>query len=441
MPIMNTSSANNSTSSVDNTSSVEVKNTPLSSKKTHIVILGAGFGGVYTYKSLPRWIKDTCDITLVDKNNHFLFTPLLAEVAGSSLDQHSVVEPIRDIVDGRRHRFIQSTVVSVDTKNKTVTLPDQELSYDILVSSLGSKTHYFGTPGAEEHAFILKDLDNAVSLRNRFIDSFEAAAQIDDPEKRKKILTFMIIGAGPTGVELAGEVADLFFTTFKAQFSPELIQDTQLLLVNSREDVLSMFDKKLQSYASHSLAKDNVTLIKNTRVAEVTEQGVITADGETIDAATVVWCAGVTANSLTCTADAFTSERGRIHVDEKMQAKNTSQVFIVGDMSLFPTEDGRGLPMTAQIAKQQGVATGKNIARLIQGKPLENFKYQEKGLLASLGSFDAVAQVGPLKIKGVVAWFMWRTIYLFNFASWKKRIRIMGEWTIGLFTRRETTRL
>ncbi len=408
--------------------------------KKHILILGAGFGGIYTYKSLPKWVRNNCEITIIDKRNHFLFTPLLPEVAGASLDVHDIVEPIRDIISPHVH-FIQSTVVSIDTKKQTVELPDRELHYDVLVSSLGSTTHFFGTPGAEEFSYILKDLDDAAELRNRFIDIFEEASRTADEQERKRLLTFMVVGAGPTGVELTGEAAELFFETFTDQFEDISASDITLYLVNGGDEVLSMFDKKLRTYAAETLVRDHVILKNNVRVSEVAADGVVTADGEFISAHTVVWAAGVTANSLTCSCGSFEVERGRIKVNESLVADNTNNVFIIGDMSLFPTEDGRGLPMTAQIAKQQGTQTGKNISRLLQEKPLEKFVYHEKGLLASLGSFDAVAQIKGFKFKGFLAWFMWRTIYLFNFASHKKRLKIMVDWTVNLFSHRDTTRL
>jgi NADH dehydrogenase len=409
-------------------------------KKSHLVILGAGFGGIYTYTSLSASIREKYHITIIDKHNHFLFTPLLPEVAGANLDQHSVVESIRDIIS-KDTKFIQSTVVSVDTEKQVVELADKNISYDVLVSALGSTTHFFGTPGAETNAFTLKDLDDAVQLRNRFIDVFEDASRDSDITSRRKKLTFMIVGAGATGVELAGEVADLFFKTFLSQFSELSTEDIQLILVNGGDSILGIFNEKLRAYAVASLEEDNVIIKNNIRVAEVTESGVITAEGETIDAHTVIWAAGVTANSLTCSCGAFIVERGRIKVDKYLIAENTSNVFIVGDMGLFPTADGRGLPMTAQIAKQQGITTAKNIERLLVHKTMKEFVYKEKGLLASLGSFNAVAQIKGISLTGVVAWFLWRTVYLFNFASHKKRLTIMFEWTINLFTRRDTTRL
>lgn len=406
--------------------------------KKNLVILGAGFAGIYTYTALPRWIRNTHNITVIDQRNHFLFTPLLAEVAGANLDDHSIVEPIRDILH-KEVTFIQAKIISLDSKNKKVNLGHRDIDYDILVSALGSTTHFFGVPGAEEHAFTLKNLEDAVSLRNRCIDLFEQASQIQDSSERKKILSFMIIGAGPTGVELAGELADLFFGTFLEQYKNIGKNDIQLFLINSGGEVLNIFDKKMRDYTALVLERQQVILKNNIRVTEVFEDKVITDTKEEIFAHTIIWTAGVTSAPLSA-LDILEMEKGRIKVNEYLQAFNTEGIFVLGDMCLVPTDDGRGLPMTAQIAKQQGTQTGRNIGRLLQGKKMKPFVYTEKGLLASIGSFEAVAQIKGFYFTGFLAWFIWRTIYLFNFISWKKRLKIMLEWTINLFARRDTTR-
>ncbi len=409
-------------------------------KKPHLVILGGGFGGIHTYKALPAWVKKNHVITIIDKHNHFLFTPLLPEVAGASLDYHSIVEPIRDLLDKDTY-FIQSTVVSVDTRKQIIELSDKEISYDILVSALGSKTHYFGIPGAEKNSYILKTLDDAVNLRNHCVDLFEAASKLESSEERKKLLSFIIVGAGPTGVELTGELADLFFGTFRNQYPLIPQEDIKLMVINSGSDVLSMFDESLRSYAADSLVKDSIILKNNTRVAEVTVNGVVTSDNEIYNSETVIWTAGVTANSLPCTCGMFEVNRGRILIEKNLLAKGIDNVFVIGDLSLFPSQDGRGLPPTAQVAKQQGIHVAGNISRMLRGQNLKPFVYKEKGLLASIGSYNAIAEIHGFKFKGIFAWFMWRTIYLFNFASWKKRFKIMFDWTLNLFSGRDTTRL
>lgn len=408
--------------------------------KKKLVILGGGFGGINTYRSLSPWMKEHCEVTLIDKNNYFLFTPLLPEVAGGNLDNHHVVEPLRDIIS-KNDTFIQGTVVKVNTTEKKIVLHDRELSYDILVSTLGSETFFYGIKGADEHCYELKDLEDAMSLKSRFVEIMEQASQLPDGKEKKQLLTLVIVGGGPTGVELAGEVADLFFKTFTNQFPSLHFEDINITLVNSNPHILQMFSHRLQGYAERALQKANITLLKNFEVQEVDADGVIAKDETRIDAKTVVWTAGVSATPLECEAGNFNTERGRIVVNEFLQVPKAPETFVIGDMAYVPDPGNRGLPMTAQIAKQQGKQTAKNIENFLKGEPIVPFRYREKGLLASIGTFNAIAEIQGFYMYGFVAWFMWRTIYLFNFASWSKRFHIMADWTINLFTRRDTTRL
>lgn len=405
--------------------------------KKNLVIVGTGFAGIYTYRSLPVWVRRTHNIILVDKRNHFLFTPLLAEVAGSNLDDRSVVEPIRDIIHNDA-RFIQGEVTQVQSEDKKITINDsQELEYDILVMALGSRTHFFDTPGAADHTFALKDLDDAILLRNRAIDIFEQASRIDDTEERKKMLRWIIIGGGPTGVELAGEFSDLFFGTLYNHYRTLSKDDIEIILMNASPEILGVFEERLRRYATAVLGKQKVKVKNNTQIIEVRENKVITADGEVISAHTIIWTAGVAAQHINMLGVEYT--KGKIDVDNYLRA-SADNFFVLGDMSRVATDDGRGYPMTAQVAKQQGVQTGKNIGRMLQGKKMKPFVYKEKGLLASVGAFEAVGQIKGFYFTGSLAWFMWRTIYLFNFISFKKRLKIALEWTINLFSPRDTSR-
>lgn len=409
-------------------------------EKKKLVILGGGFGGINTYKSLSAWVKKNCEITIVDRNNHFLFTPLLPEVAGGNLDNHNVVEPIRDIIS-RDIRFIHAHVKSVDTNKKKIYLEDQELSYDLLVSTLGAHTFFYGIKGAERHCYPLNDLNDAMILKNRFIDVMEKASRTTDMVLRKKLLTIVIVGGGPTGVELAGEIGNLYFGTFVKQFGMIKKKDINIIIVDALENILPMFSQKLQGYAEKSINKARIKLLKNVTVAEVDEEGIISSDGKRIYAKTVIWTAGVSANPLPCECGKLELERGRIKTNEHLQALGIPEVFVIGDMALFPTPEGRGLPMSAQVAKQQGVHTASNIERFLKNKELVPFVYREKGLMASIGRFNAVAEIFGFRFYGMLAWYMWRTVYLFNFASWNKRFHILADWSINLFTRRDTTRL
>lgn len=408
-------------------------------KRKHIVIAGVGFAGLNAYKSLPRWISRSADITLIDQKNHFLFTPLLHEVASASLDDMSVVEPFRDIIRPS-HTFIQGFVDRIDPEKNTLYLNEKEIPYDILVSSFGSTTNTFGIKGVDEYSFTLKTLEDAVVLRNHCIDIFEKASQIEDNEERKKLLSFVIVGGGPTGVELAGEFSELFFKTLVRKHKNIHPRDISLTLVNAGSSLLSTFPKRLQDYAENTLRLKNVIVRNDFFVTEVQKEALLVQDGSSLDAHTIVWTAGVRAQEFNLSGVEAQYQQGKIVVDPSLLVSGSHNIFAAGDMSFLENEEG-GLPMTAQVAKQQGIHIAKNIGNLIKGKELRSFSYKESGVLASLGFLDAVASIGKVKFMGFPAWILWRAIYLFNFSSWKKRFRVLIDWIFNAFTGRETTRL
>lgn len=408
--------------------------------RPHIVILGGGFGGINTYLSLPSSVKKKCKITIIDKQNHFLFTPLLPEVAGSSLKSHNIALPIKDAL-GASSNFIQDEVISVDLKKKTILLSEEgAIEYDYMVSALGANTFFFGTPGADKYARVFKSLQDAIDLKNRCIDLFQRASELSDKKEQKKLLTFMVIGGGPTGVEVATEIAELIHETLFKKYKNIDRKDISIMLVNGGDRVLQMFDTKLSDYAEKSLKKEHVTVLKNTRVTEIKEFSAITKDGTEIPAHTILWTAGVSAIDLNCTCGTFEKERGRIRVHKDLRVVGDDDTFVLGDMALYPTEDNRGLPMTAQVARQQGQLVAKNISALLRGQSTNEFIYKEKGLLASLGSFNAIGQAGGMKFTGAFAWFMWRGVYLVLFNSWKKRFEIVGTWFKNFFVGKDINR-
>lgn len=409
--------------------------------KKNLVIVGAGFAGINTYKSLSRSVKKQCNITIIDKHNYFLFTPLLHEVATGSLDGHHIVEPIENIV-GTEVTVIQDTVTALDHEAQVLRLKNQEdVPYDILVLALGSQTNFFGTEGAQEKSFILKDLKSAEVLRNHFITRFQEVSMMDDSEERKNHLSTVIVGGGPTGVELAGETAELFFHTFKKQYEGSFdAQEATITLLNASASLLQPFSSGSQYYSQRVLREKGVIVQNNVMVTKITDEGILTADGELIPAATVIWTAGVMPQDIDC-PPSVKKERNRIHVKETLQLSDHENVFVLGDMALVDTEHEKGYPMLAQVAVQQGKQTARNIARLLKEQPLATFVYTERGKLASLGQWHAIAEVEPLHLRGAFAWFVWRTVYLFNFASWNKRIKIMVDWTSNLFAPRDTTRI
>lgn len=317
---------------------------------------------------------------------------------------------------------------------------NKKIPYDILVVALGSTTNFFKTVGAEKYAYTLKNLDDAKKLRNHFLDTFEMASLETDSTKRKEMLSFIIVGGGPTGVELAAEAAELFFDTFYGYYKKSInVDDISLSLINSGEKLLRPFKKKFQKYAERTLLGKQVKVINNTYISEITNDGVITADGKKIPAKTVVWAAGVRAHHIQCPLS-LKEIGGCLAVNNYLQIPNHKDVFVLGDMAHVSTNDERGLPMLAQVARQEGIITGENIGRLISGKKMKIFKYTSRGNLVSLGQWHAIADLHFIAFTGTFAWFVWRTIYLHNFASWRKRLKITLDWTINIFSKRDITR-
>lgn len=406
-------------------------------KKKEIVILGGGFAGSHTYSSLPSWVKKQHNVRIIDEHDHFLFTPLLPEVAGSVLDVDNVSIQIKDIVKDPSE-FIQSRVISVDIQKKEVSLADDTiLSYDYLVSAIGARTFFYGTPGADTYALVLKTAKDALAIKQRCLDLFEKASLVEDAVERKKILSFIVIGGGPTGIELVSEIGELMHKVLVGKYTNITKEDVSITVINGGDRVLQMFSPSLSQYAENSLSANNIVIKPGLRVTEIKKESILTNTGEEIFAQTIIWTAGVSAIDLPSTCNTFKKERARICIEKDLRLPDDSSTFILGDMALYPTDDGRGLPMTAQVARQQGKHTAKNLVALLHNKPTTEFIYKEKGILASLGSFDAIGEVFGLQLKGAFAWFMWRGVYLGLFNSWSKRLSLVATWTRSLFLGRK----
>jgi NADH:ubiquinone reductase (H+-translocating) len=411
-------------------------------EKKKIVILGGGFAGLYTYKSLYKYFsKDEIDVTIVNKTNYFLFTPLLHEVATSGLEHHSVVESIRQLIYKTNDHLHVAEVTSVDCEKQVVKTTLTEIPYDILVVAMGATTNFFNAPGAEEHSMVLKDLQDAIKMRRMFIQAFESASEIKDIDARKKELSFAIIGGGATGVELVSEASDLFMHTFKRYYRNTInCNDVSLYLINQGSEVLSVFHSSLRKTALSVLQKSGVKVMLNTGVKEVKKDGLVLSDDSILPVSHVIWTAGVKPNPPMFTHDVEKDKGGRVVVDATLQIPSCPNVFVIGDMASLQGPDGRALPMLAQVAERQGMHTGYNIKRLVKGKKLAPFIYHSRGSLASLGRWNAVADVGGIRFTGMFAWFMWRTAYLFKFLSGSKRLKIALDWTINIFYPHDITK-
>lgn len=410
--------------------------------KKRVVILGSGFAGIYGALSVYKNCGPDVSITIINRTNYFLFTPMLHEVATGGLGSHQIVESIREIIYNKKINFLEANISLVDVQKKEVETDNGTVPYDVLVVAIGATTNFFGTPGAEEHALVLKNLKDAINIRDRIIDIFEQASRETDMIKRQKMLSFIVIGGGATGVEVVSEIAELCNETLKKYYKDKIsCSDVMITLINSAPELLSVFSPKIRAYAEKILKKANIKVLLATKVSEVNPSEVILGDGTCFPADTVIWAAGVKPNEISFVGGTVPQDGGkRIMTSKTFQVSGFENIFAVGDVAHVDEKSERGLPMLAQVAVMQGKLLGKNICRYVNGKSLENFEYKSKGEFVSLGRGKAAGTVFGVTVYGRVAWFMWRTVYLFKFISKSKRVRIMFDWTMQLFAKRDVTR-
>jgi NADH dehydrogenase len=408
-------------------------------KKIKIVIVGGGFGGVYTALNLTEIFNDeSIEVTLINKNSHFLFTPLLHEVATGGLSPNSVIEPLREVFRGTSVRFSEDSVIEIDYANKMVRTGTTSFYYDYLVIATGADTNHFGITGAKEHCFKLKTLEDAIVLRKHILETCEIAVNT----KNKDLLTTAIVGAGPTGVELAAEFIEYMQHTLCTYYknSGFTKEDIKVNLLTTTPDIISQFPQDMRDIAMTELNKEGVKVLTNTIVTKVEPNLLTFKDGGSLKAHTIVWVAGVAPyfNNIKGITDVATvSAKNRIETNEFLQSTKYPEVFSLGDVS------GTS-PMLAQVAVQQGKVVAENIYALVDKKELMKFEFKQKGLLISIGQWYAIGnfKIGSYSftLKGRLMWWIWRTVYLFNFLSWKKRFEIAGEWTLNLFYPRDIGR-
>ena len=432
--------------------------------RPHIVILGAGFGGTYVGKRLAKLAKKgEIELTVVNRTNYFLFTPLLHEVATGSLSPRSVAEPLREIFVGTGTRIIQRVADSIDLGQQIVKIAGgPSLEYDYLIIATGAESNYYGIPGAERLTLPLKSLADAARIRNRIIDSFEAATLTTDKEARARLLSFAVVGGGPTGVEVASELSGLLAGMVGRYFSatngdpddPATCsrEETNVTLIDTGPEILSMFDPRLREQAAERLAAAGVVIRQNTKVAEVTADGLTFGDGSALSAGTVIWAAGVKPAVPHFETIQPELAGGRLAVNDSFQLKGQTRAFALGDAAAYVDASAakasadskalpRALPQLAQVAVSEARVVAYNIESAIVGKKLVGLRFRSKGSMVSVGRWFAVGEVFSMNIAGPLAWWLWRTVYLFKFASWRKRIRIAFEWAFELISPRDITKL
>ncbi len=411
------------------------------SRPIQIVIAGGGFGGVYTFKELHRLFHNHPGIrvTLVNRTNYFLFTPLLHEVATGSLAPEHIVEPLRKVLGCCHHDFHFASIREFSLSDKVVRTAAGDIPYDYLVFAMGSTTNFYGIPGADVHSLPLKTLEDALRIKNRIIQATEAAVRLSDEKERERRLRFILVGGGATGVELAGEMSDFIFKTFGALY-PFVRKSASIILISKAPELLPEFHGRLRQKSLEILKKKGVRVVLSAAVKAVEPGAVLLENGETIEGEMVIWTAGVKPHPVR-TADLFSfSPAGRIRVSDDFEVTGWPGVFALGDMAHGGNED-RPLPALAQVATRQAKAVARNIARSIDGQPKKPFRYRHSGDLISLGTWTAVGNIRGFHFWGPFAWWLWRTVYLLKMISWGKKIKVAVDWTVNIFLPRDISQI
>lgn len=380
------------------------------------------------------------DITLIDKTNHHLFQPLLYQVATAALSPADVAAPIRAILNKQKNvRVIMGEVNRIDTSAKKVFLNGDVFDYDYLITAVGSRHSYFGNDEWEKFAPGLKTIHDALKLREKILLSFEKAERLNDEKEIKKQMTFVIVGGGPTGVELAGAIAEIARVTMLKDFRKINPAKTKIILVEALDRLLTAFDPHLSAKAKESLEELGVTVLLNRRVVDINERGV-QFENEVIETPNVIWAAGNTIPSIVRSLNSETDRAGRAIVEKDCSLENHPEIFVIGDAALF-IESGKPLPGIAPVAIQQGRYVAKIIANGIPKVERKPFKYFDKGILATIGKAKAVMQIGGVKASGWFAWIAWVFVHILYLIGFRNRYKVLAEWIWLYVTNRHGIRL
>jgi NADH dehydrogenase len=401
--------------------------------KPHVVIIGGGFGGLHAAKALRR---APVRVTLIDKRNHHLFQPLLYQVATAGLAAPDIAAPIRKVL--KRHKnatVLLAEVSKIDVKGKRVLLAGPKgdtsdhgkIEYDYLVVATGATHSYFDHPEWEKLAPGLKTIDDALEICRRILLAFEKAERTEDPAELERLMTFVIVGAGPTGVELAGAVSEIARHTLASDFRNVDPAKARVILLEGADRVLPPYAPSLSASARKQLVELGVDVRTGEKVTAIDEQGV--SIGKTrIEAATILWAAGVAASPLGKSLDAPLDKAGRVKVEPDLSVPEHPEVFVVGDLAAAKLDDGI-VPGVAPAAIQMGRHTARNIRQLVAGKSTRPFRYIDKGMLATIGRSRAVAQIGRLRISGWIAWMLWLIVHIFFLIGFRNRVMVLMDWT------------
>ena len=411
----------------------------------HVVIIGGGFGGLSAARLLGRVrLPPGHDlrVTLLDRRNHHLFQPLLYQVATATLSPGDIASPIRWVLRHQeRLRVLMGDAQTIDVAARRVVLTDgTSIDYDYLIVATGASHSYFGHDEWAHFAPGLKTLEDALEIRRRILVAFERAERELDPTRRQELLTFVLVGGGPTGVELAGTLAEIARQTLRDEFRSIDTRQTRIVLVEAGPTILPAFPEKLRDAARASLTRLGVEVREGTAVTHIDDHGVLVG-GERITARTVLWAAGVAASPVVRTLGIAVDRSGRALVEADLSMPGHPEVFVVGDAAAVKLPDGRPVPGVAQPAMQEATHAARMILRRLNGEPTLPFRYRDKGNMAIIGRGSAICDLNVVRFSGPLAWYAWLFLHIFMLIGFRNRVAVMLDWASAYFTFQRSARL
>lgn len=395
-----------------------------------VVIVGAGFGGLWAARALAR---APVEILILERNNYHTFAALLYQVAAAELGPADIVHPVRNIIRNLPNvRVEMADVETIDIPMHRIRIGDRFIKYDYLILATGSETSFFGIPGASEYAFPLKTLEDATALRNKILYCFERAVREEDPERRQRLLTFTIIGGGPTGVEIAGALVELIRGPLMKDFTGLDFKEIRIVLIEAADNLLPGFPESCREYSNSRLSQMGIEVLVNSPVMQITEDSIQLKNGKIIPTHTVVWVAGVRGASMAQSAGLELTQNGRVKVLPSLQVLDHPEIYVIGDLAYFE-DNGKSLLMIAPVAIQQATMAARNIKWQIQGKSPEPFHYRDPGIMVIIGRNTAIARVKNRSFTGFPAWVLWLMLHIYKLIGFRNRLIVLINWAVDYF--------
>ena len=408
-------------------------------EQPHVVIVGAGFGGLRAVQALSG---APLHVTILDQHNYHLFQPLLYQISTAGVSADEIAYPVRAIIRRQKNAsFRLAKIKAVDLTTRQLETSDGAISYDYLILAVGGVTNFFNMESLKQHAFSLKDLDEAKEIRNHLLMMFEKASYEKNPQRRRALLTFVVTGGGPTGVESAGALSELIRLALTKDYPTLDLQEVRILLLESASRLLPAMPPDLSAFTLDVLKRKKVEVHLGAVVESFDGRQVTLKDGQTIPTYTLIWAAGVQANPLVASLGHSLDRHGRVRVQPTLQLADHPEVFVIGDAAYLEDPAGLPLPMVAPVAMQQGTCAAKNVRHLVERQPLEPFAYHDPGQLATIGRNQAVAMIGGFKFRGFPAWVVWLGAHILRIIGFRNRIIVLINWAWDYFFYERAVRL